>query len=550
MDTKAVQSDISSLREITITPQPVSATAPNSFETHLANALNASASTLDSKLPLNQNSSKAKRGVDTSRAAQVPTASAGLLPVGWNAMDVWALSPASNPSSPAGPPQSPDFRSAPWQSTGFEPTVGSQKVMGSSGNPGVSAESQTPTARLSEHTADSIAPKASDHVANQTLRPGLPGSESNAGVGTSQTSGSVHNPENPIRTNGSLPGTVAEEAVQMERALASLEGRGVAVLAAAPSAEAASTINPRPSKVNELSFLGGRGETATPISNAKTIPSKPSESEPSQIPGKGPESSDGNGLQANSGQRDSQEPAKGTTAVQQDDSRSTYSQDSSSKLPGSTSVQAPSAGNAAGNASAGGAAAQVMATGFPQSLNQSVSAATASSHAGASTLSTASQPGAPDKIAAALDSPTDAVRAAINSASLVQSQGKAEMHVAMQTDALGALQLHAVLDNGKVGASIQVVTHDAHTVLTNDLPALQQVLKEQNLKVDHLAVINSPMPSGAGSRDGRNFQSEDFSQSGNQNTRWPSNSLAPVMSSNSVEALPLENHIGRLSVRA
>jgi flagellar hook-length control protein FliK len=182
-------------------------------------------------------------------------------------------------------------------------------------------------------------------------------------------------------------------------------------------------------------------------------------------------------------------------------------------------------------------------------LNQATSAGSPDSRSGAPTQSTVSQAGAVDKIAAAIDTPVNASAAVVNSASLMQSAGKAEMRVAMQTDTLGALQLHAVLDNGQLGASIQVVSHDAHTLLSNDLPALQQVLTDQNLRVDHLAVINSPMTSGAGTGNGRGFHSEDFRQAENPNARWASTPPpTPVVTTSSGEML--ENLTGRLSVRA
>jgi hypothetical protein len=548
MDTTAVQSGTSSLREITGAPQPISPTAPNSFESHFTGALKASDPTLDSKLPQNEHSSNSRTTHSTSQQGHVPIGYPSLLPADWNALDVMATSPGFNPSSQAVASQSPVTRTAPRSASGFE-TPGFLRMPGdAAGKTGASPGGSSPKTGSPENTTQSVVPKASDTAGSETR---VPRSSSAPARESSQTSVDTNGSEDPAPRKGSSTEELAQNGIQMERALASLEGVGLSVLGVPTSAEAAPNFSEPAPKITGVSSVGDRNQTTSSEASVKSVSERPSPQDPSQSLGKGAQPSNGNGpSDAASARGDSPAPVKATAGAAEDNSRNTSSQDNSGRATSSASTQAQSAGNASGNGSSASAAAQAVATGFPQALNQAVPAANPTIQGGASTPPPASQAGAADKIAAALDSPTNAARAAVSSASLVQSQGKAEMHVAMQTDALGALQLHAVLDNGKLGASIQVVSHDAHTLLTNDLPALQQVLKDQNLRIDHLAVINSPMTSGAGARDGRGFDSEGFSQAGNQNTRWPSNAPAPVMSSNSGEALPLEYRIGRLSVRA
>lgn len=164
------------------------------------------------------------------------------------------------------------------------------------------------------------------------------------------------------------------------------------------------------------------------------------------------------------------------------------------------------------------------------------------------------QPGAPhaavaEKLTAAVENPLNPACGVVNAASILQTQGKTEMRVALQTESLGPLELHAVLDGGRVGASIAVVNHEAHALLTNSLPALQQVLADQNLRVDHLSVLNTPMNSGTNTGNGGGYHSGGHTQSRPNAPRWTfsaSTQVAPGSKDSAVaEALQ-----GRLSVRA
>lgn len=149
-----------------------------------------------------------------------------------------------------------------------------------------------------------------------------------------------------------------------------------------------------------------------------------------------------------------------------------------------------------------------------------------------------------------MQNPVNATGGVVSGASLVENQGKTEMRVALQTDTMGTLQLHAVLDGGRVGASISVVSHEAHTLLTNELPSLQQALTDQNVRLDHLTVINTPMASGGGTGDYRGFQSADYNQQRDQSTAWLSGGSVAAPAAVSREAVTHEDIRRRLSVRA
>ena len=154
-----------------------------------------------------------------------------------------------------------------------------------------------------------------------------------------------------------------------------------------------------------------------------------------------------------------------------------------------------------------------------------------------------------DKLMASVENPLNLAGGVINTASMLQAQGKTEMRIAMQTETLGPLELHAVLDGGHLGASIAVVNHEAHTLLTNNLPSLQQVLNDQNLRVDHLSVLNAATSSGTNTGSGGGFQSGGQPQSPPDAPRWGFSPQVQVAVGGK-DASVVESLRGRLSVRA
>jgi trimeric autotransporter adhesin len=573
MNASVILSEISSLPEIKNATKATPAAGRGSFEDHLSAALNADEPDSDSKL--SRRNSKEPTGNSTLEPVHIPTLYANLTPGARNLLNDAVTSTLSRlpsllgnaeqktgaSSGPLPKVVSPDDREMTSAANVSDFAANQPSVMGS---PGQSAEKSSSAVSSSKflggaHSVQdspevTFAGNASHFAANYPSATGSPGQsaeKSSSAVSSSRSSGGAHTVQNVTQKTASSTEVLAQEEEQMERALASLEDTSLSAPSLVASPARTSTMNAAPAKIAAVPSATGRSQTADVSSSIKSVSERPSEQSPSQTLGKGAQSSNGNGPDAPSASGGSPAPAKVASGTAGDDSKNPSSQENSSKPPSPSSPQTTSTGNASGNnATTTSLAAQVANSGFPQALSQAAQTTNSGAHSGGSPAATASQPGAPDKIATAMENAVDTAGGVINSASLVQSQGKTEMHVAMQTDTLGALQLHAVLDNGQLGASIQVVSHDAHTVLTNDLPALQQVLKEQNLRIDHLAVINSPMTSGAGARDGRSFQSEDFNQSGNQNSRWLSNSPALAMPNSSAEALPLEDRVGRLSVRA
>lgn len=229
------------------------------------------------------------------------------------------------------------------------------------------------------------------------------------------------------------------------------------------------------------------------------------------------------------------------------DAKNSGSQDAQTKGSGTPAAPSATAATQGGAFAAVSNATQAAANGFPAALSQSAATGSAPSHASAPAQGSASQPTAGEKIAMAMETPVSLPQTTVSAASLLQSQARSEMRVAVQTESMGAVQLHAVLESGKLGASISVVSHEAHTLLNNELPALQQVLTDQNLRIDHLSVINAPMSSGAGAGDGRNFHSGDYTRPQGRDLRWYSAATPAVRSA---DDFVIPGSARRLSVRA
>jgi flagellar hook-length control protein FliK len=75
---------------------------------------------------------------------------------------------------------------------------------------------------------------------------------------------------------------------------------------------------------------------------------------------------------------------------------------------------------------------------------------------------------------------------------------QSEIHLAMQGDHLGSVELHAHVAGEQVGAAIVVEKRDAHAALSLELPALREALWEKNFCVEHIWLTQSTLESTAG----------------------------------------------------
>jgi hypothetical protein len=139
----------------------------------------------------------------------------------------------------------------------------------------------------------------------------------------------------------------------------------------------------------------------------------------------------------------------------------------------------------------------------------------------------------------------------VSSAQLVEAAGRAEMHISMQTDKLGAIELHARVAGDTVGALIGVEKRDAHAALAVELPALQQALSEKQLRVSQVALLHGALNSTMGDSGARTPQGQTNSHQAPRASSYSgSEGAATVASLAAAEQTGIFTAQGRLSVRA
>ncbi|MGH7248575.1 MAG: hypothetical protein ACREH9_10770, partial [Pseudomonadota bacterium] len=268
----------------------------------------------------------------------------------------------------------------------------------------------------------------------------------------------------------------------MQSAAKFLESTGLSLLSKTTSADGGALPNLFQGKsASSAAANHGPSDSSSAVIPSGTAHTEPAAGAAAQVQAKDAAGSNAAAVQAQTTHADSSPAVKPAAAPTGDGSKNGASQNSAGKPAASGQTPgAPAAAAQGAAASAAGNAVQAAANGVPAALGQATAGGSPSSHAGNPPQGAAPQTTVGDRVAAAMDSPMNAPGNVVNAASLVEtSQGRSEMRVAVQTESMGTLQLHAVLDSGRVGASISVVGHEAHTLLSNELPALQQVLTDQ-----------------------------------------------------------------------
>jgi|SRR5271157_277699 len=137
----------------------------------------------------------------------------------------------------------------------------------------------------------------------------------------------------------------------------------------------------------------------------------------------------------------------------------------------------------------------------------------------------------------------------INSAQLSGNDAHSEMHIAMQTDKLGAVELHARVTGEQVGAAITVEKKEAHAALAVELPTLQQALAEKNLRVAHVVLLQGALHSTAGGA-GDPTERQPRSQPGMLYSQQQAEAPLPPMFAAATEPNGIFDDRGRLNVHA
>lgn len=184
------------------------------------------------------------------------------------------------------------------------------------------------------------------------------------------------------------------------------------------------------------------------------------------------------------------------------DSSQTSTQFLNGPASGPQNSSTANAASAAGTAAFGTQSAHIAAHAAAQTNASGESAAATKSLAnGPSVTNQPSLPSSP--ITPSLPRSLSDVNQA---AQLYQQIGRAEMHISMDTDALGSIDLRAVVHQGTLSATIGVQRADVQTLLVNELPALQHSLAEKNFQVNHISVLAGSIGSGANPNGQRGSQ--------------------------------------------
>jgi hypothetical protein len=102
----------------------------------------------------------------------------------------------------------------------------------------------------------------------------------------------------------------------------------------------------------------------------------------------------------------------------------------------------------------------------------------------------------------------------VNVSSLVEGIARGEMHLSMQTERLGAVELHTSVHGDQVGATIAVEKHDMQSLLSNALPQLHQALSDKNLVLQQVTIQHGLSDAAAQGSESNSKQDSGNRQSG------------------------------------
>jgi flagellar hook-length control protein FliK len=139
----------------------------------------------------------------------------------------------------------------------------------------------------------------------------------------------------------------------------------------------------------------------------------------------------------------------------------------------------------------------------------------------------------------------------VNDAQLTSAANQSEMRIAMQTNKLGAIEIHTRVSGDQVGAAIIVEKRDAHAALAVELPALQQSLSDKQLRVEQVALSQGSLSSTAGGT-GANAQHNQrgTAQAPQSSSFWSEARTLSTAAWFVPEQTGIFNSQGRLSVQA
>ena len=346
-------------------------------------------------------------------------------------------------------------------------------------------------------------------------------------------------PQLQLSTPGASSGSQAKDAIAAQ----SLQPQPDATKGAAAQQSAGQTRLPDGVSIASAGSSGATLFQNSAVENRELISQKIQANLASSLPSAAPcsggaiqsapaasENNSGNGSAQNGHSQDQSASQSSSTQHSADDNRA----GSSSSFPSSTAQSGDLGSGTQQTAAAASANSAVMPAASSSSTCPHATApalaqadASASASASANSRSTVDVGSSASRSLVTASLPPDLPRSLndVNQATqLYQRVGGAEMHIAMDTDLLGSIDLRAVVHQGSLSATIGVQRADVQTLLVNELPALQHSLTEKNLQVGQISVTSSSIGSGANP----NAQSQDQQNHRSQNSGASSAPSAPV----------------------
>jgi len=118
----------------------------------------------------------------------------------------------------------------------------------------------------------------------------------------------------------------------------------------------------------------------------------------------------------------------------------------------------------------------------------------------------------------------------VQMARLLEKSGQAEMHIGLSTTAFGTVEVHTVVRESQVGLTISSEKGDLRALLSSEVPGLQTTLRQHNLRLDEVKLLQPEQFSGSGS----------FSQGHPQRRFWQQAPAPAASSAFGIDEQPTE----------
>jgi len=87
----------------------------------------------------------------------------------------------------------------------------------------------------------------------------------------------------------------------------------------------------------------------------------------------------------------------------------------------------------------------------------------------------------------------------VQSVRLVESIGQSEMHIGLRTQAFGSVEVHTALRDAQLGLAVSSEKGDLRGFLQPDVPAIQSVLQQHDLRLENIRFSQPGIDLGSGS---------------------------------------------------